>query len=179
MLFILVCERGGDTYALSHAWKSEDFRESDFSFLLAKVGSPLLFLPPIQLYKCWDYRSQPYHHIQGVVFLLLFFVLWGGGGRGVFKIYFTFSYVYACVAVGYVCMWVQTPLLVEARWGHQIPWDWSYWQLRATMYVLGMSRTEAWSLTMDSKHNLFQVNRLLCILGLQVEIQRYHDLSHI
>lgn len=35
------------------------------------------------------------------------------------------------------------------------------------------------SLTMDSKHYLFQVNRLLCILGLQVEIQRYHDLSHI
>lgn len=50
--------------------------------------------------------------------------------------------MYVCFVCMYVCTLHSCPVPEEAKRGHQILWDWSYKQLRATMSVL---RIEPWS----------------------------------
>lgn len=51
---------------------------------------------------------------------------------------FNFIYVYNCFACVHVCVPHGCLVLMESRRGHPIPWHWSYRQIWATMWILGL-----------------------------------------
>lgn len=53
-----------------------------------------------------------------------------------FSLSFTSSSVYGCFSYMYVCSPCECLLPSEVKRGHQILWDWSYWQLEVTTWVL-------------------------------------------